>query len=581
MVAFCRAVLTIALMLLIPFALAEEGFRDFYAEPGHRPENLVPSDDPSESIDLFSGNVQRQYVDLSIPGNGGLDIDVRRFYNLPQSAPSFQNPYGYGWTMHFGRISAPSGAQMLCDMGPIANGDTKNNPTIEFPTGGRELLVHSKRLGDGTFITQSNWKVECVNPLDYQDGLIAFAPDGTRYFMRERAFIQGEEGPAGQSAPIVETFLTDRIEDTYGNWLSFTYLELQNGMKILTQIDAKDLRTVTYSYENASGQPASGADINVRLAEISANGQVWKYHHQTSVAGAGDGWGAVQQYQLSAVERPDGEQWSYEYGTGAGSASVGRLTRVVTPSGGEVNYTHQWIQPYLPNPDFRISAIQSKQKSTPGGASGTWTYQFNPGAVDISTLHSTWSGQSGRMVDETVVTTPDGSEKAYHIGYWASVGRNGSLFQIGHRVKHDLFNGSDTSPVRSEIHASTYRVISDQVFKSGLLTALSDSEVRIVTNRYTLVVVDGAQTYESYRHDVFGNLTTLWERRTLWRDGDDSRYTLYDYINDTTNWFIGLREQDYITENFATAGFIDRTFNSHGKLASETVLGVTTDYTYT
>ncbi|MEM6483936.1 MAG: hypothetical protein AAF662_02965, partial [Pseudomonadota bacterium] len=576
----------VLLTFVTVLAQAEEGFRDFYAEPGLNPSNLVPSEDTSESIDLFSGNIQRQYVDLTIPGNGGLDINITRFYNVPQAPPSINNPFGYGWTMHFGRISSPNGAQMLCTSGPEVPGNTENNPTIEFPTGGRELLVHSLALGDGTFITASNWKVECVNSANYLEGMIAFAPDGTRYYMTKRAYIQGEGGTPGVPAPHVETFLTERIVDPYNNTLDFTYLEIQNGMQLLTKIESSDGRRVDYRYSDSSGAPVSGSSQNARLTEIESNGQVWKYNLTVAGVSPETGWGAVQNYELDSVERPDGFRWSYEYGSEVNSPQFGRLTKVTTPSGGETSYGYQFIRPYLIEADFRIAAIASKTKSTPGGASGTWTYEFNPGSVEIDSLGLS-GGVPDALVDETIVHTPDGIEKAYHIGYWYNVTATGKdvLFYIGTRLQHVFFQGASSVPIKEVTNFRSYRTISEQPFKSGLLTDYSDEEYRVPLFSRVQVETDGVRTVEEFDDfDIYGNprKTTLARSIVSPTGGEGDRVTFYTYRNDTSRWLIGLPLSWIVRED----GVLQRgngsyTYTDQGKVKKEFKFGIPTDYTYT
>ena len=57
---------------------------DYYAEPGLNPQHDYLNQNASEFIDPFSGTLQRQYIDLLIPGNGGLDIKIQRSYAHPQ-----------------------------------------------------------------------------------------------------------------------------------------------------------------------------------------------------------------------------------------------------------------------------------------------------------------------------------------------------------------------------------------------------------------------------------------------------------------------------------------------------------------
>jgi hypothetical protein len=328
---FIRAI-TLALFVITPQAFSEDEMRDFYAEPGMNPFKTSAGQDVTENIDPFSGNVQLSYVDLSIPGNGGLDINIARYYNLPQSSPGYANPFGYGWTMHFGRITIGSGhASQLCGTGLVPGGDTQDNPSIEMPSGGRELLVRSSALNDGTYITRSNWKAQCIDPTDYTRGIVATAPDGTAYYMREYVFMQGEDGPAGEAAPTVETWLTNQIVDSYGNTLDLTYLSVASGMKLLARVDASDGRQVTFDYLDANNLPVTASSINARLTTIKANGQTWEYRYAPFSGGA-TGWGFVDHYELTAVVRPDGTSWNYDYGSTVTEPGYQRLTRVTNPT---------------------------------------------------------------------------------------------------------------------------------------------------------------------------------------------------------------------------------------------------------
>jgi hypothetical protein len=59
-------------------AQAVEPIPTFYQEPGLSPHREVVDQHVSERIDPFTGKLQIHAVDLVIPGNGGLDIQVQR-----------------------------------------------------------------------------------------------------------------------------------------------------------------------------------------------------------------------------------------------------------------------------------------------------------------------------------------------------------------------------------------------------------------------------------------------------------------------------------------------------------------------
>lgn len=85
---FDRSKKLVALMALFScvatFTVHADLQPDYYAEPGLNPQHDYLNQNASEFIDPFSGTLQRQYIDLLIPGNGGLDIKIQRSYAHPQ-----------------------------------------------------------------------------------------------------------------------------------------------------------------------------------------------------------------------------------------------------------------------------------------------------------------------------------------------------------------------------------------------------------------------------------------------------------------------------------------------------------------
>jgi len=92
----CVLFLTLGFM---NFASANEHLRDYYQEPGLNPFKEDAGTASFESIDPFSGALQLQHVDITLPGNGGMDMNVTRFYNNPQAGAEI-DAFGIGWIMH-------------------------------------------------------------------------------------------------------------------------------------------------------------------------------------------------------------------------------------------------------------------------------------------------------------------------------------------------------------------------------------------------------------------------------------------------------------------------------------------------
>ena len=99
-----RAAVTVAIVLVVtagfwPPASARanvsSAMPDFYAEPGLHHFRDQLADTANEFIDPFSGSLQLSYVDLVVPGNGGLDIKIQRHYtsNIYLTRPNlFSSP---------------------------------------------------------------------------------------------------------------------------------------------------------------------------------------------------------------------------------------------------------------------------------------------------------------------------------------------------------------------------------------------------------------------------------------------------------------------------------------------------------
>jgi hypothetical protein len=73
------------LWLLVPFdALAngvDEPFPSFYQETGFSSTRDAAVQHPNERVDPFTGKLQWHFIDLDIPGNGGMNIKVQRSYS--------------------------------------------------------------------------------------------------------------------------------------------------------------------------------------------------------------------------------------------------------------------------------------------------------------------------------------------------------------------------------------------------------------------------------------------------------------------------------------------------------------------
>ena len=120
--------------------LFAEQIRDYYAEPGLHPFKGSINQHFNEHIDPFGGTLQLSYLDLKIPGNGGMDINVYRTYTSRQNWAGEENVAGVGWTMHMGRVVVTYANRLKICSQNTYNVSALNNPSLELPDGRRELL---------------------------------------------------------------------------------------------------------------------------------------------------------------------------------------------------------------------------------------------------------------------------------------------------------------------------------------------------------------------------------------------------------------------------------------------------------
>jgi hypothetical protein len=164
---------------LAPPASAQTQAPDYYREPGLYPGRDYVNQHFAEYIDPFTGGLKLSYVDLFIPGNGGLDIRIQRSYTVPQGKPPAlrPNPYGLGWSMHFGRVLKSANANFCIDTNAQS---TLDNPVLELADGTRKLFMNAAGyFGSGAvnWITQDYWLGRC----DSGGNLTVFSPQGEAY----------------------------------------------------------------------------------------------------------------------------------------------------------------------------------------------------------------------------------------------------------------------------------------------------------------------------------------------------------------------------------------------------------------
>ncbi len=541
--------------LFISQSAQAEQFRDYYAEPGINPFKETLNQSFNESIDPFGGTLQLSYVDLLIPGNGGLDIQVNRTYTSLQESVGPRTVTGVGWSMHFGRIVvADSNKDKICTQASLWNVSVRDNPSLELPDGRREILVVS--LDGNYLITKSRWKARCVTA---GSGMIVTSPDGTEYLMD----VYDYEG-SGISG--TTNYYTSKITDLNGNSININYINNGSGYVYVNTVTASDGRLVQYNYIDDA---PDGATSQLRLSSITANGQTWKYNY-TIIPNV---YGAY--YQLTEVVRPDNTRWQYEYNPFNGEVGVVgdySMKRVIYPYGGVIDYAYKPVY-FNSDPlsvDPATTAIATKTTSGPDITSGTWNFDYVPG--------------DGNTFDITTVTTPNALIKYYHYGY--STAGQGTMWSVGLMRYKEIYDPTGTTIVQQEINEWIPQKISNENYWHGRNELRIDFETAAPLLQKKSIWRDDHDYITEYNnYDAYGNPGQIVESvntGTTDANGnfisDPGRITDYIYDIDVAKWIINRVKDETITD----IGTISREFDpNNGNLLSLDRYGVKTTYTYT
>ncbi|MCH6583140.1 MAG: RHS repeat protein, partial [Proteobacteria bacterium] len=569
-----RAAVTVAIVLVVtavfwPPASARanvsSAMPDFYAEPGLHPFRDQLADTANEFIDPFSGSLQLSYVDLVVPGNGGLDIKIQRHYtsNIYLTRPNLfssppipsvllpRTPTGVGWTIHFGRVIKSTQGQFgACDTNRTnPNDDTLDNAVLELPDGSNQILFVNATSFNALFITKEQWVAYCHGA---SKGLLVISPDGTQYTMDHRETLL-----AAYDGSFDLAWYTTRIEDRNGNFIKIDYdtANLSGRGAIVKRITSSDGRTVNFSYADRT------TPTKARLSTISANGQTWRYDY-TPISGS-----ASVHYQLTRVRRPDGLSWRYAYHPPS-SRQPGRnaLKTVTYPYGATVTYGYDFVDfagNTLTNLDKYLSlVVKSKRIGGRDVTSGTWGFSYSPSTRE----------------DVTTVTFPGGRHEYTHFGsreiMSGSTIPGQKLWKMGLLKEKRTYNGG--AVVNREIYtwdeSAPYQISRETFVRPPYSRA--DRAVFAPVLLEQKIMRDGTTYSTKYR-----NFDAHFNPRTIIESGQATRTTSLTYFPRVSRQnIVSLVEDESIGSGNSRK--ISRTFDAKANLTQRVQYGVKEDYTY-
>jgi RHS repeat-associated protein len=309
-----------------------------YARRIRATELVAPLGDEmfGDSIKLFDGSLSFSAVDISLPGNSDLPVELRRTMDLQDRAyPKAL----YDWNLDIPYIGGVFGEdyeeQMACDKGtpPILIVQPNNvqflakdywsGTQLHVPGGGEMLVDHSDpevqkpSFAVSKWRTKDGWFFTCLSaPLasgEPSQGFYGYAPDGKRYTFNWQV-VRTDVPIAKQNDPYHGTMLVrwdvrlyaTRVEDRFGNVVNYVWAGND-----LDKIQASDGREIDFTYGTPRAPSVACAPLRPGvscqgdfgpLISATAHGRTWSYAVGTSPQGA----------VLGSVGNPDGSTWTFD-----------------------------------------------------------------------------------------------------------------------------------------------------------------------------------------------------------------------------------------------------------------------------
>jgi RHS repeat-associated protein len=344
-------VLSAAMLLPAGAALASKGVWEEYEKLIKAAETVgtVGPDQFGEQINFQRGGLSLRVTDVSIPGNNALPVAFSRTFvtktaggamkgttpqhnardgalgdweiDLPFIGGVFpqQTGWTYSNTSSTARCSAGIGGPDVrvpatgAEYSYFSHHEYSQGVRISIPGQSSGALLNPatatlRPTAGARWITSSWTAINCLSTIKNGngEGFIAITPDGTRYWFDWMAMAQEQDltksrltGSAwwGTLRTVYDHLprgrfglYATRVEDRFGNWVTYSYTNAANAPVRLSQIESSDGRLITVTH-NANGH----------VQNVSTNGRTWTY----SYTGSG-----ITDTSLSSVALPDGTAWT-------------------------------------------------------------------------------------------------------------------------------------------------------------------------------------------------------------------------------------------------------------------------------
>jgi YD repeat-containing protein len=485
-----------------------------------------------DEVKLQDGALSFSATDVDLPGNNSLPVRFSRSYTVFDRTAHRSDQMLADWSVELPSISGtfapdwlgPDGSpnSRCSNPGPPPvpqppNGSWSQSPTvwsfweglqISIPgvTSGELLIAHSNIAkpagGPYPWVSNDQVHVSCLtsikNPDGAGQGFLAIAPDGTRYWFdwmaqfylpalaQQSEKVQEHEDRLWSVIRRKNVLYATRVEDRFGNWVTYHYDNAANAPGRLREINAIDGRKISVNY-------GPNGRISIVTATTSTNSapRSWTYGYAATTSG---------RTTLASVARPDGSAWSIDFAAftnaeikyllsyqnnepmrgcvmleppqnqGEAARPTGRITHPSGATGTFITFIEEhgrsnvplscggFTEPVNdPNDDINLFPISyhaftlgTKRVSGPGLVDAEWNYSYEPGFFAEPHVGTTWdrpvcnlgaqcyepvcTDDSCAGASVTTVTGPDNKWMRYTFG-------NSFKYNEGKLLKQEIGNG--------------------------------------------------------------------------------------------------------------------------------------------
>jgi RHS repeat-associated protein len=581
--------------------ISNQPLGDYFGTLGVNKNSGVTSAFANEYIDTARGSLHLSHTDMHIPGNGGFDLSIQRFYNSSRMKAAYSsqsNFYGLqGWQMHFGTAT-------LFVEGAACNKPARNFVQFELPDGSSAQSIS----GDSNMKLANNlWRISHTGifpntPL--QGSFTITDKNGTQYEMK-KAFASSAHAKANGgdnfNCPTYR-YLTTKITDANNNYAVIEYDPVIE--ERITKITTNDGRQVNYQYNT---QPINYLGNSYTYLTISHASQSVVYQFETIEERPVTRTATSSEIEfnfyrtsygvLRSFTNQVGEKTSYDYNKfylldskGVISKNTnefwGLLTKKIDPQGATHQYEYKNINletnfvtvyNYLASQKFAAiskKTIIDSNSTVPLVWTYTYGFEINKPVITTRTVTTLVSPTNITMYYHNRFSTLGSYEYYYknpatnpNFPNVPILTCNGETHLYGTLSKVVIYDLSSNVVSNTEYTYSKHKISDDKYTIRILGSDLRDDAFYIPVVSNKTVIRGGAKYLTTYsQFDTYGFPQLTVEQN---HSSGSERVTKNTYHHDTYRWIVGLPKTEVIEASDDTLSLSEAIFGKTKSISTK------------